>query len=175
MHRENRELPVYGLVLGKGGVKMPQSPPDSLPDAPGAGGSVNVAASGQPGGVTINYGNGAYFTLGNNQLLGHRLPSRLMADVLARFADRPVIDMTDLNGNYDFTLEFTPEDFRAMMIRSAIAAGVALPPQALQLAEPASLDSLFNAVEKLGLKMEPRKAPIEVLVIDHAEKSPTEN
>jgi len=175
MHRENRDLPVYGLVMGKGGLKMQQSAPDSLPDTPTSGDTVNVAAAGQAGGATINYGNGAYFTLGNNQLVGHKLPSRLMADVLARFADRPVLDMTDLKGNYDFTLDFTPEDFRAMMIRSAIAAGVSLPPQALQLAEAASLDSLFNAVEKLGLKLEARKAPIEVLVIDRAEKTPTEN
>jgi len=83
--------------------------------------------------------------------------------------------MTDLKGIYDFVLEFTPEDFRAMQIRAAIAAGVSLPPQALQLAESASGDSLFTSVEKLGLKLDSRKAPMEVLVIDHAEKTPTEN
>jgi uncharacterized protein (TIGR03435 family) len=62
-----------------------------------------------------------------------------------------------------------------MMIRSAIAAGAAIPPQVLQQAEAASGDSLFNAVEKLGLKLESRKAPVEVLVIDHAEKTPSDN
>ena len=72
-------------------------------------------------------------------------------------------------------LEFSPEDFRAVGIRAAIAAGVALPPQVVQMAESASQDSLFNAIEKLGLKLESRKAPIEVLVIDHCEKAPTEN
>jgi uncharacterized protein (TIGR03435 family) len=94
---------------------------------------------------------------------------------MARFTDRPVVDMTALKGHYDFALELSPEDFGAMGIRAAIAAGVALPPQALQAAEAASGDSLFNAVEKLGLKLESRKAPVEVLVIDHAEKTPTEN
>jgi len=79
--------------------------------------------------------------------------------MLARFADRPVVDMTELKGNYDFMLEFSPEDFRAMMIRSAIAAG----------------DSLFTALQTLGLKLEPRKAPLEVLVIDHIERALTEN
>jgi len=175
MHREKRDLPVYGLVVGKGGLQMQQAPPDAATGAPNATGGVNVAVAGQSGGATVNYGNGAYFRLGSNQLVGHKLPPALMADVLARFADRPVIDMTELKGNYDFTLEFTPEDFRAMMIRSAVAAGVTLPPQALQLAEAASLDSLFSAVEKLGLKLEARKAPMEVLVIDHAEKTPTDN
>ena len=63
----------------------------------------------------------------------------------------------------------------AMMIRSAIAAGVVLPPQAMQLLQGASGDSLFSAVETLGLKLDSRKAPIEVLVIDKMEKTPTEN
>jgi uncharacterized protein (TIGR03435 family) len=177
MHRESKEFPVYGLVLGKGDVKLRESPPDSAHDAQNGAqrGAVNVAASGQPGGVTINYGNGSYFTFGDNRLEGHKLSAAAMADVLARFADRPVVDMTNLKGNYDFVLELSPEDFRAMMIRSAVTAGVALAPQALQLAAAASGDSLVNALEKLGLKLDPRKAPIEVLVIDHAEKSPTDN
>jgi len=43
------------------------------------------------------------------------------------------------------------------------------------MAEAASGDSFINALEKLGLKLESRKAPLEVLVIDHAEKTPTAN
>jgi uncharacterized protein (TIGR03435 family) len=62
-----------------------------------------------------------------------------------------------------------------MMIQSAISAGVVLPPQALKALENASGDSLFTAVETLGLKLERRKAPLEVLVVDHMEKAPTEN
>lgn len=177
MHRESKELPVYGLVMGKGGVKLQESPEDSgqqkQSDQGRAG--VNVAASGQAGGVTINYGNGAYFTFADDRLEGHKLSVAAMADVLTRFTDRPVVNMTDLQGNYDFVLELSHEDFRAMMIRSAIAAGVQLSPRAMQLADAASGDSLFAAVEKLGLKLEARKAPVEVLVIDHIEKTPTEN
>jgi uncharacterized protein (TIGR03435 family) len=105
----------------------------------------------------------------NSRAEKRRLAS--IAPVLSAFLDRPVVDMTNLNGKYDFVLELSPEDFRAMGIRAAIAAGVALPPQAVQLAESASQDSLFNAIEKL----ESRKAPIEVLVIDNCEKAPTEN
>lgn len=62
-----------------------------------------------------------------------------------------------------------------MGIRAAIAAGATVPPQAIQMAEAASGDSLSNALEKLGLKLESRKSPVEVLVIDHAEKTPTDN
>lgn len=61
------------------------------------------------------------------------------------------------------------------MVRSAIAAGVVLPPQALQWAEAASNDSLFAALEKLGLKLESREAPFEMLVIDQAGRMPAEN
>lgn len=176
LHHESRNLPVYALVRGKGELKLHESAPDP------AGGSrsadqraVNVAASGHPGGVSINYGNGSYFTFGENKLEGHKLTAARTADVLSRFTERPVVDMTGLKGKYDFVLEFSPEDFRAMMIRSALAAGVTLPPRAVQFAAAASGDSLFAAVENLGLKLDSRKAPVDVLVIDHVEKTPTEN
>jgi uncharacterized protein (TIGR03435 family) len=63
----------------------------------------------------------------------------------------------------------------AMLIRSAIAAGVTMPPEALRMLSGSSGDSLLNALEKLGLKLETRKAPLEMLVVDHMEKAPTEN
>jgi uncharacterized protein (TIGR03435 family) len=43
------------------------------------------------------------------------------------------------------------------------------------MAEAASGDSLSSALDKLGLKLESRKAPLEVIVIDHAEKTPSDN
>lgn len=175
-HRESRELPVYALVVGKGGVEMKPSPPDpAQADQKDGSRAVNVAASGQPGGVTIHYGNGSYFNFAEDRLEGHKLSTTAMADVLTRFTDRPVVDQTNLKGQYDFVLELSHEDFRAMMIRSAVAAGVELSPRAMQLAEAASGDSLFSAVEKLGLKLESRKAPVEMLVIDQADKTPTGN
>ena len=108
-------------------------------------------------------------------LLARKLPASAMAETLARFVDRPVVDMTELKGNYDFTLQFAPEDFTGMMLRAAVAAGIALPPEALKLIDASNGDSLFTAIETLGLKLEKRKEPIEVLVIDHIEKSPTDN
>jgi len=104
-----------------------------------------------------------------------KLTMAYAAEMLGRFMDRPVVDLTELKGNYDFTLEFPPEEFQAMMIRSAITAGIVLPPEAMRALEGASSSSLFTAVQTLGLKLESRKAPLEVLVIDHAEKTPTDN
>ena len=174
MHRETREIPVYGLVIGKGGLKLKDSPanPAEKGGEPAAQ-SANAAMT--SGGTTVTYGNGAYFTIGNNRFEGKKLSVAVIADALSRFADRPVIDMTGLEGSYDFSMEFSPEDFRAMMIRAAIAQGTVVSPEALKLLDASSGDTLFNAVEKLGLKMESRKAPIEILVIDEAQKTPTEN
>jgi uncharacterized protein (TIGR03435 family) len=64
-----------------------------------------------------------------------------------------------------------------MMIRSAVAAGVVLPPQALALLDSASAtnDSLSNALKKVGLTLEARRAPLEILVVDQMQKTPTEN
>jgi uncharacterized protein (TIGR03435 family) len=174
-HRETKELPVYGLVAGKGELKLKESPAGPAAAVESTERSVTASASASGTGTTVSYGNGSYFTLGDNKFEGRQLPMVLIADVLARFADRPVINMTDLKGNYDFTMQFSPEDFRAMMIRAAIAQGTVLPPEVTKLADAASGDTLFEAVEKLGLKLEPKKAPIEVLVIDQSLRSPTEN
>jgi len=83
--------------------------------------------------------------------------------------------MTDFKGRYSFMLDVSPEDYQAMMVRSAISAGVVLPPQALRVLDSASGDSVFAAVQKLGLRLEPRRAKLEVVVVDSMAKTPTEN
>jgi uncharacterized protein (TIGR03435 family) len=175
LHRESKEFPVYALVVGKGGIRMKESAP-----APDTGEDpkktpFTVTANGGPQGTTVTLGKGSYFTVGDNKIAATKLTMTAFADMLARFVDRPIVDRTELKGNYDFTVEFTPEDFRAMMIRGAIAAGVNLPPEAMRLIENGPGDSLFAAVQTLGLKLERRKAPLEVLVVDEASKTPTEN
>jgi len=175
-HRENKDFPVYALVVGKSGLKMTAVPPDPAdPDKGSDRPAVNVSVSGGRGGVVANYGNGSFFTLGDNRIEAKKMQMNYVADMLARFEDKPVVDMTELKGKYDFTLNFTEEDYRAMMIRAAISSGMALPPEAIQAMERASGDSLFSALQVLGLKLESRKAPLDVLVIDHMEKTPTEN
>jgi len=74
----------------------------------------------------------------------------------------PVADFTALPGEFDFKLEWTSDDMRATPPSTAAPDAVAGP-------------SIFEALqEQLGLKLESRKVPAEVLVIDHAEK-PSEN
>jgi uncharacterized protein (TIGR03435 family) len=80
-----------------------------------------------------------------------------LCDDLQRLTlDRPVVDRTGLTGTFDIRLTFTRDDPQAPSM-AALPDGAA--------------PTIFNALqEQLGLKLEPTKAPIEVLVIDHAEK-----
>jgi uncharacterized protein (TIGR03435 family) len=78
-------------------------------------------------------GDGAYFKFADGKAEGHKMPAGRIASQLTPYLDRPVVDMTNLKGRYDFVLELSLEDFRAMGIWSAIAAGVAIPPQARRL------------------------------------------
>jgi uncharacterized protein (TIGR03435 family) len=94
---------------------------------------------------------------------------------LERFADRPIVDMTGLKGQYDFAFDVNPEDYRPMLIRSAISAGAVLPPQALQLLDGTSSAALSDALQQVGLRLEARKAPLDVIVVDEAQKTPTAN
>jgi uncharacterized protein (TIGR03435 family) len=173
-HWEKKDFPVYALTIAKGGLKATPSAPDTESDGD-TNAPVNVQGSGGRGGVNINLGHGSFFTLADNKFVARKLTMASLADTLARFEDRPVVDMTGATGKFDLDLDFTEEDYRAMLIRSAIAAGVVLPPEALKAMELASGDSLIGALEKVGLKFERRKAPLDVIVIDHISKLPTEN
>jgi uncharacterized protein (TIGR03435 family) len=145
-HKEIKDFPVYALVRGKGELKLKESQADPLPDE-SAPRSVDVAAGGGPGGVTVNLGQGVEFSAANNRLEGRKISMASFVLGLTRFQDRPAVDMTGLTKTYDFTLPFSPDDFRAMMIRAALAAGVVLPPQAMKALDNASGDSIFGAVE----------------------------
>jgi uncharacterized protein (TIGR03435 family) len=127
-------------------------------------------------GVSVNLGRGSSFNFSNNKFEAKRLDMGMLAGTLERFLDRPIVDMTDLHGSYDFSIDVTPEDYRAMLIRSAVAAGVSLPPEVRRVLDGASSpESLYDGLGKLGLKLEARKAPLDAIVIDSALRIPTQN
>ncbi|HTS26206.1 MAG TPA: TIGR03435 family protein [Bryobacteraceae bacterium] len=91
-----------------------------------------------------------------------RISMAKFAELLGRFTGQPVMDATNLKGVFDFTLQWSPEDSRRMP-DDAVAEGDSGP-------------SFSTALqEQLGLKLEGRKGPVEILVVDHIEKSPTAN
>jgi len=92
-------------------------------------------------------------------LLNTRTTMPALANVFSNWLERVVLDRTGLDGSYDVKLEWTPdENVRPEEPESASRPGA----------------SLFNAVQELGLKLEARKGPVEILVIERAEK-PSEN
>jgi uncharacterized protein (TIGR03435 family) len=82
------------------------------------------------------------------------------------------VDATGLTGHYDYTLTFASGN--VMIGRGGAPAGDPNTPLGASASEPVMpIEGEVQA--QLGLKLEPRKAPVEVLVVDHAEKTPTEN
>jgi uncharacterized protein (TIGR03435 family) len=134
-HMETRLGPVYELVVAKGGPKFKPSADQTSR----ANGNLGTSSNGKSSKITANC-----------------MPIASLAKVLTDQLHRPVIDKTGLDGNYDLTLQWTPDG-------APVSTDDNAPP------------SIYTAVqEQLGLKLQPAKAPVEVLVVDHA-AMPTEN
>jgi uncharacterized protein (TIGR03435 family) len=134
-HTESRILPVYELVVVKGGPKCKLSDDQTK----------------------LGWGDiGLYYSRSDTKLEGRGLPMAHLARTLADQVHRTVVDKTGLTGNYDLTLQWTPDG-------------------APESADANAPPSIYTAVqEQLGLKLQPAQAPVEVLVVDHA-AMPTEN
>lgn len=174
-HREKKDFPVYALEIAKGGLKISENAPDPGRDNPNSKEPIGGSGTGSGQGISVNLGRGSLYTFANNRYEGKKLTMAILADSLAQFLDRPVVDLTSLTGRYDFVFDITEEDYRNMLIRAGANRGVALPPEALRLLDTGSPVSLFHAAEKLGLKLDARKVPLDLLVIDEIHKTPTEN
>jgi uncharacterized protein (TIGR03435 family) len=140
-HHDKRELAVYAITVGKGGPKMDKSASD--PNAPMAFFFRKLGA------LTVR-----------NQTMAD-FASWMQAAVM----DKPVVDHSGLTGKYDFTLNWTPDDSQFAQFRGA---GATVP---AGTDDPNAPAGLYTAIqEQLGLKLEPVKAPDDVIVIDHVEK-----
>jgi uncharacterized protein (TIGR03435 family) len=176
--RVAREQDVFALVVGKGGLKMETAAADADFSA-----SKEPLFKGTPGNAeglsgTINGPDGPMkLTVSDGGKWQHfefaRATAKGLADGLTTMLGKPVLDRTGLDGTYHAVMDIMSADTvdGARILQSA--AGPANSP-ADAASEPGG-DSIFKAVEKLGLKLEPRKAPVEYIVIDHLEKTPTEN
>lgn len=173
LHKGKKEFPVYALMVGKGGSKMKEMPPDSDADTDEPKGTNVATRSGN--GVSVNFGHGSSYTFATNRFEAKKLTMALFAGNLERFADRPIVNMTGLAGQYDFAFDVTPEDYRAMVLRAAVWAGQNLPPEARKMLDASSPAALGDALQQIGLKLDAWKAPLDVLVIDDALKTPTAN
>ena len=128
VHRETRDYPIYRLVVAKNGSKLKDSTAERT-RAIVTKGHLSIQHASLP--IFASYLSGGHVT------------------------DRPVIDATEIKGNYDFSLDWTPEDS----------------PQDGDASGP----SIFTALqEQLGLRLEASKSPFDFIVIDHIDR-PTSN
>ena len=98
------------------------------------------------------------------------------AETLAWFVDRPVVDQTGLKGNYQIALDLTMDAGRSTGGGDGVRPAAANPaPPRNDIAPESGSTAILQSVQALGLRLEPRKAPGEVIVVDHVEKMPTEN
>jgi bla regulator protein blaR1 len=162
LHRETRELPVYSLISsGSQRPRLTPSTVDCVAFARDRNGQPVPRA--QPGERPT-----CGMTAAPGRLTGGGITMVQLAQTLARYSGRMVIDETGLSGNFDFDLEFTAD--QTFLGRGP---GGGLPPGAPPLgATPnAAGVSIFTAVhEQLGLRLDSRRAPVDVLVIDSAEQ-----
>jgi uncharacterized protein (TIGR03435 family) len=179
LHQETKELPVYNLVIAKGGPKLQESKPDEAtnkgdkakdgaPDGKRTGVSpsgptsvgvgIGLAGGGSAAGgknIAVGPGGGASVSFGgrggNRTMSGRAVTMEGLTGTLSNVTGRPVVDKTGLSGKYDYRLEYAPED-------NSVDADPTGP-------------SIFTAVqEQLGLKLESAKGPVGIFVIDHVER-----
>lgn len=193
VHRETRDHQVYALIVAKGGPKMKEAEPDppaaAEPAEPkkgemvlGQGSSqVRVSGSMEPGkGVTIKGGPMGQMKMsmadGKMHMEAAKMDMPMLVEFATRFLDRPVVDMTDLKGYYQVVLEISQEDLKNVARAAGMGAmmGAADNSKAGEASDPGG-SSIFTSMQQMGLKLEQRKAPLVFIVIDHLEKSPTEN
>jgi uncharacterized protein (TIGR03435 family) len=217
-HRENREQPVYELLVAAGGPKMEVSPTGDFKLWDGSFPGFNFSGSLLRGGGVIS---GRILDQPNCGQRWEFIPLSMstFAYALSLFLNRPVVDETGLQGDYKVTLDINANTMFALNQNMARANGLPSPGggggargggggrggaggaggaapgdngqgppappaglgQCMQAAteQAAGADGnigmLFQAVQKLGLKLQQGRAPIETIVTDHLEKTPTEN
>jgi uncharacterized protein (TIGR03435 family) len=143
-HRESKELPVYVLSVDKGGPKLQAH---------------EAQNSGEPW-IDQNIEGVVHM-----KMSAKFAPMDYFAWRLGQMLDRPVIDQTRLKGGYDFDLTFTRD------LPPGLSEGALLNGAPIDTSGP----NLFAALrQQLGLRLDAQRGPVDIMVIDHAEK-PAEN
>ena len=101
------------------------------------------------------------------RLVGRLVTADYIAFMLARQVDREVLNRTGLSGEYDMQLNFTPDSGPCPVANDAQSGSATI--------DVTGMPSIYTALQQqLGLKLEPGKGPVELLIIDRLER-PSEN
>jgi uncharacterized protein (TIGR03435 family) len=181
VHKEKREMPVLELVVAKGGPKLKESVdvPAEPELAPARGAGRAAVVRDQDGFPITNRpmpkGGFNVSSTGLARIEGKSETMQDLAERLDGLLSKPVIDGTGLTKKYDYRITFSSATILANGGRGRGDAP-SDPNTPLASAPDNAGTTIEGAIQsQLGLKLESKKAPVEVLVIDHAEKSPTEN
>ncbi len=180
-HHEKRNVSGYDLIVAKSGLKMKESReslgPPVLPNetiwAPDGGRGAFMDMSTDRNGLPeLSPGRKGrvLFPLGSGR---QRISARLqtLADIVSMCQSQirqPVVDRTGLTGAYDFNLDFSMSMQSSSAIEPSLASG----------SLPDSRDEglpFISAIQSLGLKLQASKVVVDIVVIDHIDKSPTAN
>ncbi len=169
LHHESKEMQMYELTVGRNGAKLKESDParkgdePALPSPAGTIPKFSLGSDGFP--VLPANANMMVMESGRarRQHIGESMPefARFLSGQLAL----PVADSTGLMGRYDTVLSWAA----GTRMEASPEGGSVAPPDA------DSLPTLVQAVQGLGLRLEQKKGPVDILVIDHMEKTPVGN
>jgi uncharacterized protein (TIGR03435 family) len=164
-HHETKELPVYSLTAAKSGLKL--EPPKE-----GNCRTFDPTAPPPPPGSALPPCGRLMITMSSTtEMRGAKVPMAELVRILSNMLDRSVIDKTGFTGTFDVHFEFNRE-----AVPGLPGSGAASVPSDPGFPAPdPDAASIFTVLqEKLGLKLESTKGPVEVMVIDRLEK-PTAN
>lgn len=206
-HRTSAEHPVLALVVGKGGPKLKASAetPVAIDESePLKQGEMKLDGPDGPIRVKVDLATGgSVIDMGLKGKMSYKVSPATMTmkmefsmTTMGGFADmltqmftllgganggRQVVDMTDVKGNYDASLELSLTDILALVraqgmeIPAAVGAGAGRGGTGVASDPSGGGATLQDAVQSMGLKLESRKAVVDQFVVDHVEKTPTEN
>jgi uncharacterized protein (TIGR03435 family) len=157
VHRESKDLPVYALVVAKGGIKLKASAKENCVTRDPAAPPLAPA----PGQTLLSLCGG--LVTSPRSLNGTAISMEQLATALSNTMQRTVIDQTGFTGVFDVHLEWTEDQSTP----GFYAPGLAPRPSALPV-EGSSPTVFTTLQEQLGLKLESTKGPVTILVIDHA-------
>jgi uncharacterized protein (TIGR03435 family) len=157
-HEELRDQPVYVLRLDRADGKLG---PQLRPATADCAALRDANRGGPPGPPPQGQAPVCGAMFGPGRMMSGGTPIEMLANGLSRLVSRVVVDRTGLTGNYESTLEFTPD--QSQMLPGGLPPGIPPP--------PIDGPSLFTALkEQLGLRLDADHAPVRVLIVDNIEQ-----
>jgi uncharacterized protein (TIGR03435 family) len=174
LHKGSKEVSIYELVVAKGGIKIKEAAQTAAASAEGAG---ELPPRSKDGFLRTPHGQLGIQAMGNGRMRmqGDAVTIARLTDIIGMALGRPVVDKTGLTGAYDVTLDFSPEGMGPGPKGPAPGEGGGNPAEAPRDSNDSG-PTIFTALqEQLGLNLESRKGPVDLLVVESVEKVPTKN